>query len=111
MSFFIPAAMAQTAAPQGQPGGSWSFLIMMGGLFLFMYLFMIRPQQKRAKEHRELVSSIGKGDEVLLNSGLIGKVNKVDDDYIVLEVGENNELKFQKSAVHAVLPKGTIKSI
>ena len=110
MSFFIPAAMAQTAAPQGQQS-SWTFLIMMGGLFLFMYLFMIRPQQKRTKEHRELVSSLSKGDEVLLNSGLIGKVNKVDDDYIVLEVGENNELKFQKSAVHAVLPKGTIKSI
>lgn len=109
MDFFIPAAMAQADA--AQQGGSWSFLIMMGGLFLFMYLFMIRPQQKRQKEHKELVTSLSKGDEVLLNSGLIGKIEKVDDDYVVLEVGDNAKLKFQKIAVHAVLPKGTIKSI
>lgn len=109
MDFLIPAAMAQ--AETGQPAADWSFFIMMGGLFLFMYLFMIRPQQKRAKEHKELVSSLGKGDEVLLNSGLIGKINKVDENYIVVEVADNTELKFQKVSVHAVLPKGTIKSI
>lgn len=84
---------------------------MMGGLFLFMYLFMIRPQQKRAKEHKQLVASLSKGDEVLLNSGLVGKINKVDDNYVELEVADNTQLKFQKTAVHAVLPKGTIKSI
>ncbi|MCW8193521.1 preprotein translocase subunit YajC [Proteobacteria bacterium 005FR1] len=110
MDFLIPAAMAQ--AQTGQPAQSpWTFFIMMGGLFLFMYLFMIRPQQKRAKEHKELVSSLSKGDEVLLNSGLVGKVNKVDENYIVVEVADNTELKFQKVAVHAVLPKGTLKSI
>lgn len=84
---------------------------MMGGLFLFMYLFMIRPQQKRAKEHRELVASLNKGDEILLNSGLVGKITKVDENYISVEVADNTELKFQKVAVHAVLPKGTLKSI
>ena len=110
MDFLIPAALAQ--AETGQAGQSpWSFFIMMGGLFLFMYLFMIRPQQKRAKEHRELVSAISKGDEVLLNSGLVGKVNKVDENYIVVEVADNTELKFQKGSVSAVLPKGTLKSI
>jgi|SRR5690606_13864891 len=110
MDFLIPAAMAQ--AQTGQPEQSpWTFFIMMGGLFLFMYLFMIRPQQKRAKEHKELVSSLGKGDEVLLNSGLIGRINKVDENYITVEVADNTELKFQKVSVHAVLPKGTIKSI
>lgn len=111
MNFFIPAAMAQTADAAPQSGGSWSFLIMMGGLFLFMYLFMIRPQQKRQKEHRELVASLSKGDEVVLNSGLVGKIAKVDEDYIVLSVADNTEMTYQKVAVHAVLPKGTLKSI
>lgn len=110
MDFLIPAAMAQAQADQ--PGQSpWTFFIMMGGLFLFMYLFMIRPQQKRAKEHKELVSSLSKGDEILLNSGLVGKINQVDENYVVVEVADNTELKFQKVAVHAVLPKGTLKSI
>lgn len=109
MEFFIPAAMAQDAAqPQGNP---MITLLMFGGLFVFMYLFIIRPQRKRQKEHQNLVSSLSKGDEVVMTSGLLGKIVKVDDNYIVLDVGENQEQKFQKVAVHAVLPKGTIKSI
>lgn len=110
LEFFIPSAMAQDAAPAPQ-GDPMVTMIMFGGLFLFMYLFMIRPQRKRQKEHQELVSALGKGDEVVMNSGLLGKVVKVDDSYLVLETGENSELKFQKIAVHAVLPKGTIKKI
>lgn len=110
MEFFIPAAMAQAApAPEGPP--MIQTLIMFGGLFVFMWFFMIRPQRKRQKEHQELVTSLGKGDEVVMNSGMLGKVIKVDDDYLVLDTGNSVELKFQKSAVHAVLPKGTIKQI
>ncbi|MAN51949.1 MULTISPECIES: preprotein translocase subunit YajC [Marinimicrobium] len=109
MDFFIPAAMAQDAAqPQGNPMVT---LLMFVGLFVFMYLFIIRPQRKRQKEHQNLVSALSKGDEVVMTSGLLGKILKVDDNYIVLETGENIEQKFQKVAVHAVLPKGTIKSI
>ncbi|UZJ45516.1 preprotein translocase subunit YajC [Marinimicrobium sp. C6131] len=109
MDFFIPAAMAQDAAqPQGNPMVT---LLMFVGLFVFMYLFIIRPQRKRQKEHQNLVSALSKGDEVVMTSGLLGKIVKVDDNYIVLETGENIEQKFQKVAVHAVLPKGTIKSI
>ncbi|MAZ87723.1 MAG: preprotein translocase subunit YajC [Cellvibrionaceae bacterium] len=110
MEFFIPAAMAQTSAPAPQ-GDPMITLVMFGGLFVFMYFFMIRPQRKRQKEHQELVGGLGKGDEVVMNSGMLGKVIKVDDDYLVIETGTNVELKFQKVAVHAVLPKGTIKSI
>jgi len=110
MDFFIPAAMAQGQTGAASPS-PWPTILMFVGLFVFMYLFLIRPQQKRAKEHKELVSSLSKGDEVVLNSGLLGKITKVDDNYVVLEVGDNTELKFQKVAVHAVLPKGTIKSI
>ena len=111
MSFLIPEAAAQAseAAPQG--GDPISMIIIFGGFFLFMYFFMIRPQRKRQKEHTALVSSLAKGDEVIMTSGMLGKVVKVDENYIVLETGNNIELKFQKVAVHAVLPKGTIKSI
>ena len=109
MDFLIPAAMAQDAAqPQGNPMVT---LLMFVGLFVFMYLFIIRPQRKRQKEHQNLVAALSKGDEVVMPSGLLGKIIKVDDNYVVLETGENIEQKFQKVAVHAVLPKGTIKSI
>ena len=101
--------MAQ-AAPT-QEANPMVTLLMFAGLFVFMYFLIIRPQRKRQKEHRELVSTLGKGDEVVMNSGLLGKIIKLDDDYIELEVNNNVNLKFQKAAVHAVLPKGTIKSI
>ena len=110
MSFFFPEAMAQaqSAQPEANPIVT---LLMFGGLFVFMYLFIIRPQRKRQKEHTALVSGLNKGDEVVLSSGMLGKITKVDENYVVLETGNNIELKFQKVAVHAVLPKGTIKSI
>lgn len=110
MSFFIPAAVAQEAAPSPQ-GNPLVTLLMFAGLFAFMWFFIIRPQRKRQKEHQELVSSLKKGDEVVMTSGMLGRVEKVDDDYIVLEVADNMSLKFQKVAVHAILPKGTIKKI
>lgn len=110
MSFFIASAMAQAqTAPQAQP--AWFSIVLFGGMFLFMYLLIIRPQRKRQKEHQNLVAALAKGDEVIMTSGMLGKILKVDDSYVVLETGNNVELKFQKVAVHAVLPKGTIKSI
>ncbi|MGN0921507.1 MAG: preprotein translocase subunit YajC [Cellvibrio sp.] len=110
MSLLISSAMAQEAgaATQGSPMVS---LIMFGGMFLFMYLILIRPQRKRQKEHQALIAALAKGDEVITTSGMLGKVVKVDENYAVLDVGNNIELRFQKVAVHAVLPKGTIKSI
>jgi preprotein translocase subunit YajC len=72
---------------------------------------MIRPQQKRQKEHNNLIASLSKGEEVVMTSGLLGKITKLESEYLVLEVGNGQELKFQKVAVHAVLPKGTIKAI
>jgi preprotein translocase subunit YajC len=108
--FFISSAQAQTAAGSGDPGITGS-LIMFGGLFIFMYLFIIRPQRKRQKEHTDLIGALGKGDEVVMTSGMLGKITKLEGDYVVLEVTNNLELKFQKVAVHAVLPKGTIKAI
>ncbi|MFT5082274.1 MAG: preprotein translocase subunit YajC [Lentisphaeria bacterium] len=111
MGFFIAEAAAQTeavAAPMGGQFGSW---IMLGGLFIFMYFIVIRPQRKRQKEHQTLANGLAKGDEVILNSGMLGKVVEVDESYITLKASDSVELKFQKTAVHAVLPKGTIKSL
>lgn len=108
LEFLIPAAQAQEAAPaQGSPMVS---LIMFAGLFLIMYFMLIRPQKKRQKEHVELMSALNKGDEVVLTSGLVGKITGLSDDYLTVDTG-TVELKFQRIAVHAVLPKGTIKSI
>ncbi len=108
MDFFISAAYAQDAAPQQ----SVTFnILFIGGMFVLFYLILWRPQSKRAKEHKELVSALAKGDEVLTSGGLLGKVTKVTDDYVTLQVAEGVELSMQKASVAAALPKGTIKSI
>lgn len=107
---FISSAYAQEGG-QAPPEAGIMQLVLMVGLFVMFYFIAIRPQRKRQKEHTELVSSLGKGDEVVTNSGILGKITKLDDNYVVLQVADNVELKFQKVAVHAVLPKGTLKSI
>ena len=109
MLFFISSAYAQSAAPH-EPSLMGTVLMMLG-LFLFMYFLIIRPQRKRQKEHASLVESLGKGDEVVMTSGMLGKITKIEGDYVVLEVSNTLELQFQRVAVHAVLPKGTMKAI
>lgn len=110
MDFFISQAHAQTGA--AQPQGSFAMqMIFLLGLFVFFYFIAIRPQRKRQKEHEELVNSLQKGDEVVMTSGLLGKVKKIEGDYLVLAAADDMELKFQRIAVHAVLPKGTLKAI
>ena len=98
------------AAPAGEPNPMIT-LVMFGGLFLFMYLLIIRPQRKRQKEHKALVDSLSKGDEVVMTSGMLGKITKIEGDYVEVEANENLKMKFQRASVHAVLPKGTIKAI
>jgi len=108
MSLLISPAFADAGAPAGGMGFDWILIV---GMIVIFYFFLIRPQSKRAKEHRELVSSLDKGDEVVTSGGILGKVNKVTDDYVVIEIAANMEIKLQKHAVQATLPKGTIKSI
>ncbi|KKO12807.1 hypothetical protein LCGC14_0008240 [marine sediment metagenome] len=86
-------------------------LLFIGGMFLLFYLILWRPQAKRAKEHRELVGGLSKGDEVLTSGGILGRITKVSDDYVTVEVADGVEVSLQKSAIAAALPKGTIKSI
>uniref|UniRef100_UPI0033413B85 preprotein translocase subunit YajC n=1 Tax=Castellaniella defragrans TaxID=75697 RepID=UPI0033413B85 len=84
-------------------------------MFVVLYFLMIRPQMKRQKEHRNMVSALTKGDEVITSGGLLGKVTKVGDNYLTLEVGQVGdkaiESIIQRTAVTSVLPKGTIKSL
>jgi preprotein translocase subunit YajC len=112
MSFLIPAAYADAAAPAAAgPAGTgfeWVFLI---GFLVIFYLMIWRPQAKRAKEHKNLLGSLQKGDEVVTSGGIAGKVTKVADDFVVIEVSDSVELKFQKQAIAATLPKGTLKAI
>ena len=109
MDFFISAAYAQSAAPQ-QPSAMFN-LFFIGGMIVLFYFILWRPQSKRAKEHKELVGGLAKGDEVLTSGGILGKVTKVTDDYVTIQVAENVELNMQKASIAAALPKGTIKSI
>ena len=107
--FFVSNAYAQSAgAAEPNPMVTIAMFV---GLFAFMYFLIIRPQRKRQKEHTDLVTALGKGDEVVMTSGMLGKITKLEGDYVVLEVNNNLTLKFQQVAVHAVLPKGTIKAI
>jgi len=107
MNLLFPVAYAQEAGPTSM---TYNF-ILFGGMFLLFYLILWRPQSKRAKEHKELIGSISKGDEVMTSGGLLGKVTRVSDDYIAIKVAEGVELKIQKSSVAAALPKGTISQI
>ncbi len=106
MDFFISNAYA---ADPPQPGGLMSFLplIVIGAVFYFM---LIRPQMKRSKEHKQLVSQLSKGDEVITNGGLLGKITDVSESFVTLELADNIQIKLQRHAVTNVMPKGTIKS-
>lgn len=86
-------------------------LVMLGGFVLIFWLLIWRPQSKRAKEHKNLIASLAKGDEVVTTGGILGKVSCVTDEFVTLQVADNMELNFQKSSVAATLPKGTIKAI
>jgi preprotein translocase subunit YajC len=106
MDFFIASAYAQDAAPQG---GLMQFLPLII-IFVIFYFLLIRPQMKRAKEHRQLVAQLAVGEEIVTNGGLLGKITEVSESFITVEVAENIRVKVQKSAVASVMPKGTIKS-
>lgn len=111
MSFFITEAMAGvTAAPAAQSDGTFS-LIMIAAIFVLFYFMLIRPQNKRAKEHRDLLGRLKKGDEVITTGGMLAKVVSLDEQYVRVSIAEGVEIHLQKGAVSSVLPKGTIKAL
>lgn len=111
MSFLVNDAIAATASAQpAQADGTFS-MIMIAAIFVLFYFMLIRPQNKRAKEHRELVGKLQKGDEVVTSGGFLGKVVSLDEQFIKVSLAEGVDVNLQRSAVSAVLPKGTIKAL
>jgi preprotein translocase subunit YajC len=108
MSFFIENAYATGGA--ASQGGSLGFLLMMGLFFVIFYFMLIRPQSKRAKEHRAMLAALASGDEVVTSGGILGKVAEVGDNFVTVEVADGVRLKVQKSQIGAVMPKGTLKA-
>ena len=89
----------------------WPTFVIFSGLFLFMYFMIIRPQNKRNAQIKDMLSKLEKGSEIIAASGILGKVREISGNYVSLEIGENNIIKLQKSAIANILPKGTIDSI
>lgn len=106
---FISNAYAEAAAPV-QGGGIIEFLPLVALVAVF-YFLVLRPQSKRAKEQKAMVEALQRGDEVITTGGVVGRVNKVYEQYVGVELAENIEVTVQKTAVQSVLPKGTIKAI
>jgi preprotein translocase subunit YajC len=104
----ISPAFAQ-AAPSGDPGYIGLLPIVL--MFVLLYFLMIRPQMKRAKESKAMIEALQKGDEVITAGGVLGRITKISDAYITLEIAPNMEINVQRAAVQVLLPKGTIKSI
>lgn len=106
MSFFISDAMA--AAPQGQPDPLMSFLPLIL-IFVVFYFLLIRPQSKRAREHKQMVEGLAKGDEVVTNGGLLGRITGVGDNFVEVQLAEGVVVKVQRQSIASLMPKGTVK--
>ena len=107
MSFFISDAMAQEAAAGGEPGmANFAFLII---LFVIFYFLLLRPQIKRAKEHKKMTEALSKNDEVVTTGGIAGKVTKIDESFAMVKIAEGVEVQVQRSAIGSLLPKGSVK--
>lgn len=112
LNSFISNAYADTAAATSPAqGGGFSLIMMLVVFILFMYFMVWRPQSKRAKEQRDLLNGLTKGDEVVTAGGILGKITKVSDHYVTLSLADNVEIAIQKSSIVNALPKGTLKSI
>lgn len=108
---FITNAYAQTAAASGGIMSTVTQFAPIVLMFVVLYFLMIRPQMKRQKEHKAMMAAVSRGDEIVTTGGLLGRVTKVSDVYISIEVQEGTEIVVQKSAISNLLPKGTIKSL
>ena len=104
--------LTSVATAAAAPGGAGFLMQILPFVLIFVvfYFLLIRPQMKRAKEHKQLIAALSKGDEVVTSGGLLGKIRNVGDTFITLELSENTTVKLQKHAVSSVMPKGTVKS-
>lgn len=111
MSFFISDAFAEAAPAAAQQPSMIEALLPFAILFIVFYFLLIRPQSKRAKEHKVMVESLGKGDEAVTSGGVLGKITEVGENFVELEIAENVRVKVQRQMIATVMPKGTIKSL
>ena len=107
----ISNAYAQTAAAAAGPMDSVMQFLPIILMFAVLYVLMVRPQMKKAKEHKALLEALSKGDEVVTQGGLAGRITKVGDDFISIAIADNVEIQMQKGAISLVLPKGTLKNL
>ncbi|MGI9316289.1 MAG: preprotein translocase subunit YajC [bacterium] len=107
MNFFISDAWAQAG---GGGGAGLLGLLPMVAIFVIFYFLLIRPQQKKAKEHRSMVADLSKGDEIVTNGGVLGKITGADDNFVTVEIANGVSIQVQRFAVAQMMPKGTIKS-
>jgi len=105
----ISSAYAQAAPAGGEPGFMGLLPIVL--MFVLLYFLMIRPQMKRAKEAKAMVEGLQKGDEIITAGGVLGKISKMGEAYITVEIAPNTEISIQKAAVQTLLPKGTLKTL
>lgn len=110
MSGLISTAYAATAGGAHPQGGGAGTIIMLVVFLAFLYFLILRPQSKRAKEHRALISGLTKGDEVVTSGGILGKITNVADSFISIQISDGVEINVQKNAVSSTMPKGTIKT-
>jgi preprotein translocase subunit YajC len=106
---FISSAYAQAAAGAGDTQSTLISMLPLVLMFVVLYFVMIRPQMKRQKEHKAMVEALAKGDEIVTAGGFLGKVSKIGETYIGVELADGMEVQMQRTAVVQVLPKGTIK--
>jgi preprotein translocase subunit YajC len=106
---FAQAAPAATAAADSSPFGGITGMLPILLMFVVLYFVMIRPQMKRQKEHRTMIEALGKGDEVVTTGGMLGKVTKMGESFLTIEIASGVEIQVQRSAVVQVMPKGTVK--
>jgi len=105
----INQAWAQGAG--GSTGGGIESMLLIVLMFVVLYFLMIRPQMKRAKEHKAMIDALQKGDEVVTNGGVLGRISKLNENYVTLEIAANVQIQVQRPSVQVILPKGTIKNI
>ncbi len=110
MSFFISDALAQPATAATAESSLLNFFLPLIGIFVLFYFLLIRPQVKRAKEHKTLLNALAKGDEVVTGGGVLGRITEVGNDFISIEIADGIVVKVQKQSVSSIMPKGTIKS-
>ncbi|MCM2972069.1 MULTISPECIES: preprotein translocase subunit YajC [Larsenimonas] len=111
LDFLISSAQAADGAAGAGGAGAIGQIVMLVGFVLIFYFLLWRPQSKRAKQHKKLISELSTGDEVVIGGGMVGRVNKVGEEFLTLEVSDGVEVNVQKNAVATVLPKGTLKSL